>query len=166
MMRNVQMNGFLIFEDAGQKFIEGKHALNGLTKDCEIFVYSLTPRGYKTPQHLVVKMAPAGQMVRKNPDGKFSGELFDPSEISHVIIKRMDYQESSPKFLFEYVRKQTNNLAYSLYKGLKFQLFYQDGFSCRDLTPEEFFNIDIDPDSEELGAQTFLKDRAYFLQQK
>ena len=44
-MFNTKPNGKLEFYDEGKKFIDKKHSLKNLTGDCDICVYSLTPKG-------------------------------------------------------------------------------------------------------------------------
>ncbi len=155
-MYRPEPNGHLYFYDEGKKFIQEKHGLTNLISDHDICVYSLTPKGHTSPAWLIVKVTAAKCMDRYlDSNASFSERC--------VIMKRMDYERSSPMNLFDRVRSLKNILMANAEDGIETELYEQMGLRSKPLTAEEFFSEEVDPDSDEEGAKIYLRDKAHFV---
>lgn len=158
MSLNRENNGRLWFYDSGKKFLGEKHALTNLTRENDICVYSLTPKEEKQPKYLISKATQAGAM-QKQSDGTATGvERF-------VVMSVTDYEKTDPLNLFN----RTKNLCAVLSSNIREQMpveaefLRKKGIRSELLTPQEFFSIEVDPDSDDSGVQIYLRDKASFL---
>ena len=154
-------DGKLYFHDEAKKFIDQAHGLANLISDHDICVYSLTPKGHTSPAWLIVKVTVAKCMDRYlDSNASFSKRC--------VVMFKQDYERYSPKNLFGTVRdlKCIQSVAYKRSvetKVFESKFYERNGIDREPLTTEEFFSIDIDPDSDEEGAKIYLRDKAHFL---
>ena len=158
MSLNREKRGLLWFYDSGKKFLGEKHALTNLIRENDICVYSLTPKEEKQPKYLISKVTQAGAM-QKQSDGTATGvERF-------VVMSVTDYEKTDPLNLFY----RTKNLCAFLSSNIREQMPVEAEFLRRKglrselLTPQEFFSIEVDPDSDDPGAKIYLHDRVRFL---
>ncbi len=157
-MYRPESNGHLYFYDEGKKFIGEVHGLKNLISDCDICVYSLTPKGQTTPAWLIVKVTAAKCMDRYlDSDASFSNRF--------VIMKKFDYEDLSPKNLFDKVRGLKSVLKSNIKNDIETKFYEQPARSYGSLTctPDEFFSIEVDPDSDKEGAKIYLRDKAHFV---
>ena len=149
-------DGKLYFHDKAKKFIDQAHGLTNLISEHDICVYSLTPKGHTSPAWLIVKVTMAKCMDRYlDSNASFKERC--------VIMKKMDYERSSPMNLFDRVRSLKNILEANDEENLETEFYEQAGLRSKPLTAEEFFSIEVDPDSDEEGAKIYLRDKAHFL---
>ena len=147
--------GKLWFDDSGKKFLGERHALCNLLRENDICVYSLTPRGEKTPKYLIAKVMRAGCMdnyLQGTGDAK-----------CHVVMELMDYDQTHPMNLFTIVKGLNAILRSKVINDIEKTLYKKDGYFRDLITPSEFFSIDVDPASNDPGAQIYLRDKAHFL---
>ena len=152
----IKHNGILIFEDSHKKFLAEKHALKNLIDDTDICVYSLTPKGESDPKYLIVKVMPAGSFDR-------SKERLGYSDATYTVMIIIDYETILPWHLFPITRALTSALRYNLLSKKAADFFVQDVQFMRRLTPEEFFSIEVDPNADDFGTKTYLRDKEIFL---
>lgn len=148
----IENKGNLWFYDSGMKFLGEKHALKNLTRENDICVYSLTPKGEKQPKYLIAKVMQAGAMYHAASD-----------EESYVIMQVMDYEKTHPMNLFTRVKGLNAVLKSNIYDNVKEPFLRQNGLRSYRLTPQEFFSIEVDPASDDPGAKIYLQDKANFL---
>lgn len=148
----IENKGNLWFYDSGMKFLGEKHTLKNLTRENDICVYSLTPKGEKQPKYLIAKVMQAGAMYHATSD-----------EESYVIMQVMDYEKTDPMNLFTRVKDLNAVLRSNIYDNVKEPFLRQNGLRSYRLTPQEFFSIEVDPDSDDPGAKIYLQDKAHFL---
>jgi len=148
--------GTLYFYDAGRKFYNEMHGITNLTHDCDICVYSLTPKGEKFPKWLVVKATQAGCMDRYLDD-----EIGVPKRC--VVMDRMDYEETGQRSLFNIIRDLTILLPQDIKKTIEFRFYEDNGLHPRRIDLNDFFSIEVDSNSAEPGEEIYLRDKEYFL---
>lgn len=149
--------GQLWFYDSGKEFLGEKHALTNLIRENDICVYSLTPKGEKQPKYLIVKVTQAGAM-QKQFDGTATGVE------RCVAAEMMEYEKAHPMNLFSITDALKGTVAYTFKHHREQQDFFRpNGNFTTRLTPQEFFSIEVDPDSVDHGAQIYLRDKAHFL---
>ena len=155
-MFNTEPNGKLYFYDEGKKFIDEKHSLKNLTDDCDICVYSLTPKGETSPKWLIVKVTQAGCM---------NSYLDNNAQIPecYVVMEKMDYEKSSPMNLFGHVRTLTNVLIADIEDGIKGNFYENNRLYPEIKDANDFFSIEVDSNSKEPGAEIYLRDKEHFL---
>ena len=153
---NTKPNEKLVFYDEGKKFIKQEHSLYNLTGDCDICVYSLTPKGETSPNWLIVKVTQAGCMDRY---------LDDKAKVPKrcVAMVRMDYEEIGPRSLFNITRDLTLLLRQNIKKTIEFRFYEDDGLHPRRIDLNDFFSIEVDSNSKEPGAEIYLRDKEHFL---
>jgi len=155
-MFNTKPNGKLYFHDEPErKFINQKHSLKNLTDDCDICVYSLTPKGETSPKWLIVKVTQAGCMDRY---------LDDKAKVPKrcVAMDRMDYEEISPRSLFNITSDLRSLLRQNIKKTIEFRFYEDDGLRPRRIDLNDFFSIEVDSNSKEPGAEIYLRDKEHF----
>ena len=153
-----EKKGLLWFNDSGKKFLGEKHALTNLTWENDICVYSLTPKGEKQPKYLISKATHAGAM-QKQFDGTATGvERF-------VVMSVTDYEKTDPLNLFNRTKNLCSLLSYNVREQVsaKAEFLRKKGIRSELLTSQEFFSIEVDPASNDPGAQIYLRDKAHFL---
>ena len=155
-MFNTKPNGKLDFYDEGRKFIKQEHGILNLTDDCDICVYSLTPKGEKSPKWLIVKVTQAGCMDRYLDN---NAQLPDCC----VIVERMDYEKSSPMNLLGRLKSLTSVLIANIEDGIKAKLYERNGIFTNEIDANDFFSIEVDSESNEPGAEIYLRDKEHFL---
>ena len=155
-MFNTKPNGKLYFYDEGKKFINAKHSLKNLTDDCDICVYSLTPKGETSPKWLIVKVTQAGCMDRYLDNNAQIPECY-------VVMEKFDYEKSSPMNLFGHVRTLTNVLIADIEDGIKGNFYENNGLYPEIKDANDFFSIEVDSNSKEPGAEIYLRDKEHFL---
>ena len=155
-MFNTKPNGKLYFYDEGKKFIDEKHSLKNLTDDCDICVYSLTPKGETSPKWLIVKVTQAGCMDRYLDNNAQFPERC-------VAMEKMDYEKSSPMNLFGRVRRMTYVLKGKAENEIETSFYERNGLSKNAVNTNDFFSIDVDSESNEPGAEIYLRDKEHFL---
>ncbi|MBQ9855595.1 MAG: hypothetical protein IJO53_05315 [Clostridia bacterium] len=148
----IENKGNLWFYDSGMKFLGEKHALKNLTRENDICVYSLTPKGEKQPKYLIAKVMQAGAIYHAASD-----------EERYVVMEVMDYEKTDPMNLFTIVKRLNAVLISNIYDNVKETFLRQNGLFRDPLTPQEFFSIEVDPDSDDPGAKIYLQDKANFL---
>lgn len=148
----IENKGNLWFHDSGKKFLGEKHAITNLTRENDIFVYSLTPKGEKQPKYLIAKATQAGAMYHATSDKE-----------RYVVMKVMDYEKTHPMNLFTLVKPLNAVLKSNIYDNVKETFMRQNGLFRDRLTPQEFFSIEVDPASDDPGANIYLQDKANFL---
>lgn len=135
-----------------KKFLSEKHAIKNLTRKNDICVYSLTPKGEKQPKYLIAKVMQAGAMYHAASD-----------EERYVIIEVMDYEKTHPMILFSIVKGLNVILKSNILDNVKETFLRENGLFRDRLTSQEFFSIEVDPDSDDPGAKIYLQDKAHFL---
>lgn len=156
MSLNRENKGLLWFYDSGKKFLGEKHALKNLTRENDICVYSLTPKGENQPKYLIAKVTQAGEM-QKQLDGTAEGlECI-------VVMQIMEYDMFHPMNLFTITKRLNAVLCSNVIDNVKVEFLRQNGFLRDRLSPQEFFSIEVDPDSDDPGAKIYLHDRVRFL---
>lgn len=159
-MFNTKPKGKLEFYDESErKFIDQMHSLKNLTDDCDICVYSLTPKGETSPKWLIVKVTQAGYMDRYLEDKARGSNCY-------VVVERMDYEKSSPMNLFSTVKELTYILRSNIKKRKKEAFYVENGLFEDELNANDFFSIKVDSKSKEPGAEIYLRDKEYFLRQE
>ena len=159
-MFNTKPNGKLEFYDEPErKFINQKHSLKNLTDDCDICVYSLTPKGETSPKWLIVKVTQAGCMDRYLDNNAQIPECY-------VVMEKMDYEKSSPMNLFGRVRRMTYVLKGKAENEIETSFYERNGLSKNAVNTNDFFSIDVDSESNEPGAEIYLRDKEHFLRQE
>ena len=155
-MFNTKPNGKLEFYDEGKKFINAKHSLKNLTDDCDICVYSLTPKGETSPKWLIVKVTQAGCMDRYLDNNAQIPECY-------VVMEKMDYEKSSPMNLFGRVKGLRSVLITTIEDGIKEKLYERNGIFTNEIDANDFFSIEVDSNSKEPGVEIYLRDKEHFL---
>ena len=144
------------YDKPERKFIDQSHSLKNL-EDNDICVYSLTPKGEKSPKWLVVKVTMAGCMER------YFNDKVKATEQRCVIMEKMDYEKTSPMNLFGIVRDLTSILRYNIRIGTESNFYKDNGLFSDKLEAKDFFSIEVDSKSKEPGAEIYLRDKEYFL---
>ncbi len=152
----IENKGLLWFHDSGKKFLGERHALCNLTRENDIWVYSLTPKGEKQPKYLIVKVMQAGAMQIQS-DGTATGDA------QCVVMEIMEYDKVHPMNLFSLTKEVRGILQSNVRNQVSQTLLRQNGFLRDRLTPQEFFSIEVDPASDDQGAKIYLRDKAHFL---
>jgi len=148
----IENKGNLWFYDSGMKFLGEKHALKNLTRENDICVYSLTPKGEKQPKYLIAKVTQAGAMYHAASD-----------EERYVVMEVMDYEKTDTMNLFTIVKGLNAVLRSNIYDNVKETFMRKNGLRSYSLTLQEFFSIEVDPASDDPGAKIYLQDKANFL---
>ncbi len=148
----IENKGNLWFYDSGMKFLGEKHALKNLTRENDICVYSLTPKEEKKPKYLIAKVMQAGAMYHAASDKE-----------RYVVMEVMDYEKTDPMNLFTIVKGLNAVLRSNIYDNVKETFMRKNGLRSYSLTLQEFFSIEVDPDSDDPGAKIYLQDKANFL---
>ncbi len=144
------------YDKPERKFIDQSHSLKNL-EDNDICVYSLTPKGEKSPKWLIVKVTMAGCMER------YFNDRVKATEQRCVIMEKMDYEKTSPMNLFGIVRDLTSILRYNIRIGTESNFYKDNGLFSDKLEAKDFFSIEVDSKSKEPGAEIYLRDKEYFL---
>ncbi|MBQ3169661.1 MAG: hypothetical protein IJB99_07870, partial [Clostridia bacterium] len=84
-------------------------------------------------------------------------------EERYVVMEVMDYEKTDPMNLFTIVKRLNAVLISNIYDNVKETFLRQNGLFRDPLTPQEFFSIEVDPDSDDPGAKIYLQDKANFL---
>jgi len=148
----IENKGQLWFYDSARKFIKEEHALRNLTREFDVCVYSLIPKGKNAPEYLIIKVA----MVSDTNEYQNGA----PEEL-HLSMTILNYNEFDPMGLFNKVRTIS-----SICRALTGPKFWSpEGYSFIPISAEEFFSVEVDPDSDDPGAQAYLRDKARFLKE-
>lgn len=130
-MMNIPPKGILVFEDKGKKFVREKHGLTNLISDCDIKVGTQDKNG--KPIALTVEVSEAGSLDR---------DTFERKEDAPVVCKKMNYEETSPKNLFDKVRGLKSVLKSNIRKGIDKKYYMQDGYGSQSISEAEYKNVD------------------------
>ena len=152
----MEKKGTLFFHDTGNKFSSAKHGITNLLADCDICIYSLAATGDAKPSRLVIKVMKAGCM-----DGYLDASATDFAKHC-VVMEMLDYEKRSPKNLFRNVMDLTYVLASNLEKKVTARFYEKNGLLADPRTASEFFSLDVDPNSDDPGAEIYLRDKAHF----
>ena len=155
-MFNTKPNGKLDFYDEGKKFIKQEHGILMLIDNFDICVYSLTPKGETSPKWLIVKVTQAGCM---------NSYLDNNAQIPEccVVMEKMDYENSNPMNLFGRVRGLTSVLKSHIDDRIEISLYERNSIFTNEIDAKDFFSIEVDSESNEPGAEIYLRDKEHFL---
>ena len=146
----IENKGKLWFYDSARKFIKEEHALRNLTREHDVWVYSLMPKGKNAPEYLIIKVAMSGCA-----DESMNGA----SDELHLSMSIQNYNETDPMGLFN--RARTLVSICNALAGVKF--WGREGYHYEPISAQEFFSIEVDPASDDPGAKIYLQDKANFL---
>ena len=153
----MKKKGTLFFHDTGNKFSSAKHGITNLLADCDICIYSLAATGDAEPSRLVIKVMKAGCM-----DGYLDASATDFAK--HCVVMEMqDYKKRSPKNLFRNVMDLTYLLANNLEKKVTARFYEKNGLLADTRTANEFFSMEVDPNTDDPGVEIYLRDKVFFI---
>ena len=139
MSLNREKKGLLWFYDSGKKFLGEKHALTNLTRENDICVYSLTPKGENQPKYLIAKVTQAGEM-QKQLDGTAEGlECI-------VVMQIMEYDMFHPMNLFTITKRLNAVLCSNVIDNVKVEFLRQNGSLLRNSSPSRSIPIPTTPE--------------------
>ena len=161
-MRNIENKGRLWFYesyDSGRKFLGERHALCNLTRENDICVFSLTPKGEKQPKYLIVKVTQAGMMGMMDEHGGAA----DADGERYVLMEIMDYVETHPIDLFTIAKGLKYVLKSNVKEHIREEFLKDNGIYRERIIPQEFFSVEVDPASDDPGAKIYLQDKKLYL---
>jgi len=156
----MQPEGTFFFQDAAGKFDAVKEELrDAFCHTHDLAVYSLTPAGKDAPEHLVLKMTPAGKM-----EGYLSLNRLDVDE-AVLSMRLLDYETFSASWLMSICQRICGEI-----RSAREDMRPGHNVTLAECTSQErylkisaeaFFTIA--PREDEAGAQVYLRDKAFFL---
>lgn len=148
----IENKGTLQFYDSARRFIKEEYALRNLTREHDVCVYSLIPKGKNAPEYLIIKAA----MV--SDTNKYQNGTTEELCLSMSI---QNYNKTDPMGLFNRARR----LLYFCYALTGPRFWKREDYCYHEepISAEEFFSIEVDPDSDDPGVQIYLRDKASFL---
>ena len=81
----------------------------------------------------------------------------------YVVMEKMDYENSNPMNLFGRVRRMTYVLKGKADNEIETSFYERNGLSKNAVNTNDFFSIDVDSESNEPGAEIYLRDKEHFL---
>lgn len=127
-------------------------------KNCDLDIYSVREKGADTPRHVILKMTPPGCM------DNYLYRAGDSPDERIVVMMMIEYRQRA----FNYLREMEAATLSHMAKGKEAASFLiehrENGrVSLREVTAQQFFELNVDPASDEPGDIIYSFDKEFFL---